>query len=255
MGARSLLVRMVGVATLATIVMPACRGEKQAGAPVEGFRTEAVATTLPAGASVVVSGYDLEAFWTRLKGTRLYTELAAIPDVREAFAPIAESQQEFQAETGLALDEATLMTIFGRKFDLGFYGQLPEDRADIVLVAALDDEEQARTLLKTLETKITEEKEATFADVDLSGTQVRVASDSEGDEVLLYSIGDERLVIATTRNRQGRLPAPEGGGQSLGPAARLRAAAQRGGRGGAGDVRGGAVARRLRSVDGFERRL
>ena len=28
------------------------------------------------------------------------------------------------------------MTIFGRKFDLGFYGQLPEDRADLVLVAA-----------------------------------------------------------------------------------------------------------------------
>jgi len=215
MGARSLLVRMVGVATLATIAMPACRGEEQAGAPVEGFRTEAVATTLPAGASVVVSGYDLEAFWTRLKGTRLYTELTAIPDVREAFAPLAESQAEFQAETGLALDEATLMTIFGRKFDLGFYGQLPEDRADIVLVAALDDEEQARTLLQTLETKITEEKGATFADVDLAGTQVRVASDREGEEVLLYSIGDEQLVIATTRNRMQGALSLDGTAQSM----------------------------------------
>lgn len=206
MGARSLLVRLAAVVLLATIAMPSCRGEEQAGAPVEGFRTEAVATTLPAGATVVVSGYDLEAFWTRLKGTRLYTELAAIPDVREAFAPLAESQREFQAETGLALDEATLMTIFGRKFDLGFYGQLPKDRADIVLVAALDDEEGARTLLQTLETKITEEKGATFADVDLAGSQVRVASDRDGDEVLLYSIADQELVIATTRERmQGAL--------------------------------------------------
>ena len=215
MRARSMLVRMVGVATLATIAMPSCRGEEQAGTPVEGFQTEAVATTLPAGASVVVSGYDLEAFWTRLKGTQLYTELAAIPDVREAFAPLAESQAEFQAETGLALDEATLMTIFGRKFDLGFYGELPEDRADIVLVAALDDEEQARTLLQALEAKVTEEKEATFADVDLGGSQVRVASDREGDEVLLYSIADQELVIATTRDRMQGALSLDGEAQSM----------------------------------------
>ncbi|MGH7565324.1 MAG: DUF3352 domain-containing protein [Gemmatimonadota bacterium] len=205
MGARSLLVRMVGVFLLATVTLPSCRGEEQGGAPVEGFQTQAVATALPAGAIVVVSGYDVEAFWTRLKGTRLYTELAAIPDVREVFAPIAESQREFQAETGLALDEATLMTIFGRKFDLGFYGQLPKDRADLVLVATLDDEARAQTLLNTLETKITAEKGVTFADVDLGGTQVRVAT-REGDEVLLYSVANERLVMATTRARmQGTL--------------------------------------------------
>jgi hypothetical protein len=215
MRARSMLVRLMGVATLATMALPSCRGEEQAGAPVEGFRTEAVATTLPAGASVVVSGYDLEAFWTRLKGTQLYTQLAAIPDVREAFAPLAESQAEFQAETGLALDEATLMTIFGRKFDLGFYGELPEDRADIVLVATLDDEEQARTLLQALEAKVTEEKEATFADVDLGGSQVRVASDREGDEVLLYSIADQELVIATTRDRMQGALSLDGEAQSM----------------------------------------
>lgn len=196
---------MVGVTLLATVTLPSCRSEEQGGAPVAGFQTQAVATTLPAGASVVVSGYDVEAFWTRLKGTRLYTELAAIPDVREVFAPIAESQREFQAETGLALDEATLMTIFGRKFDLGFYGQLPKDRADLVLVATLDDEAQAQTLLNTLETRITAEKGVTFADVDLAGTQVRVAT-REGDEVLLYSVSNERLVMATTRERmQGAL--------------------------------------------------
>ena len=37
----------------------------------QGVETRAVATDLPAGASVVVSGYDLQAFWTRLKSTRL----------------------------------------------------------------------------------------------------------------------------------------------------------------------------------------
>lgn len=211
MGTRSLLVRGVGVLLLAAVAVPSCRGENQSQGPVEGYETRAVATALPAGATVVVSGYDLEAFWTRLKGTRLYTELAAIPDVREAFAPIAESQREFQAETGLALDEATLMTLFGRKFDLGFYGELPGDRADLLLVAALDDEPAARTLLETLETKIAAEKEARFADEDLAGTQVRVAT-REDEEVLFYSVGDGRLVMATTRVRmQGALALGEGG--------------------------------------------
>ncbi|HEY7472493.1 MAG TPA: DUF3352 domain-containing protein [Gemmatimonadota bacterium] len=211
MGASSQLVRWIGVVLLAatgllsTTLMASCRGDESGQAVVEGFQTQAVATTLPAGASVVVSGYDVEAFWTRLKGTRLYTELAAIPDVREAFAPIAESQREFQAETGLALDEATLMPIFGRKFDLGFYGQLPKDRADLVLVASIEDEARTQTLLETLEAKITEEKGATFADEDMAGTHVRVGR-NEGDEVLFYSIADQRLVMATTRTRmQGAL--------------------------------------------------
>ena len=201
MGTRSLLVRSLCIVLLGTALVTACRGEEGGAGPVTGFETRAVATSLPAGASVVVSGYDLEAFWTRLKGTRLYTELAAIPDVREAFEPLAESQREFQAETGLPLDESTLMTIFGRKFDLGFYGQLPRDRADLVLVAELEDEAAARTLLETLETKVTEEKGATFADADLGGREVRIATAREGDEVLLYSIADGRLVMATTRPR------------------------------------------------------
>jgi hypothetical protein len=82
MGTGSLLVRMVGVALFALASVSACRGQNGGEATVAGYETRAVATSLPAGASVVVSGYT-ETFWTRLKGTRLYTELAAIPDVRE----------------------------------------------------------------------------------------------------------------------------------------------------------------------------
>lgn len=216
MGTRSLIVRSLGIGLLATASVIACRGQDGGGEPVTGFETRAVATTLPAGASVVVSGYDLEAFWTRLKGTRLYTELAAIPDVREAFAPIAESQRDFQAETGLPLDESTLMTIFGRKFDLGFYGALPRDRADLVLVAELEDENAARALLETLETKVTQEKGATFADADVAGTEVRVATGREGDEVLMYSIADGRLVMATTRPRmEGTLTLGSDGAETM----------------------------------------
>ncbi|HEY7574639.1 MAG TPA: DUF3352 domain-containing protein, partial [Thermoanaerobaculia bacterium] len=74
------------------------------------------------------------------------------------------------------------------------------DRADLVLVASIEDEARAQTLLETLEAKITEEKGATFADEDMAGTRVRVGS-NEGDEVLFHSIADGRLVMATTRTR------------------------------------------------------
>jgi hypothetical protein len=54
-----------------------------------------------------------------------------------------------------------------------------------------------------------------FADEDLGGTQVRVAT-REGDEVLFYSVADERLVIATTRDRmQGTLTLAGESGQTM----------------------------------------
>lgn len=176
----------------------------------QGIETRAVATGLPAGASVVVSGYDLQAFWTRLQGTQLYKELAAIQGVREAFSPIAGAQGEFEAETGLALDEATVMNLLGNKFDLGFYGPLPEDRADILLLAEVEDEAAARPIVEGLEGRIASERGATFSDVEVAGRTVRMAADAEGEEVLLYTLEDGRLVMSSTR---ARLEQVLGGGE------------------------------------------
>ncbi|HET6342138.1 MAG TPA: DUF3352 domain-containing protein [Gemmatimonadota bacterium] len=176
----------------------------------QGIETRAVATGLPAGASVVVSGYDLQAFWTRLQGTQLYKELAAIQGVREAFSPIAGAQGEFEAETGLALDEATVMNLLGNKFDLGFYGPLPEDRADILLLAEVEDEAAARPIVEGLEGRIASERGATFSDVEVAGHTVRMAADAEGEEVLLYTLEDGRLVMSSTR---ARLEQVLGGGE------------------------------------------
>lgn len=176
----------------------------------QGIETRAVATDLPAGATVVISGYDLYAFWTRLQGTQLYKELAAIQGVREAFAPIAGAQGEFEAETGLALDEATVMNLLGNKFDLGFYGSLPEDRADILLLAQVEDEAAARPILQGLEGRIARERGATFSDVEVADRTVRMAADAGGDEVLLYTLEDGRLVMSSTR---ARLEQALGGGE------------------------------------------
>jgi hypothetical protein len=167
----------------------------------QGIETRAVATDLPAGATVVVSGYDLHAFWTRLQATQLYKELAAIQGVREAFSPIAGARGEFEAETGLALDEATVMNLLGNKFDLGFYGSLPEDRADILLLAEVEDEAAARPILEGLEGRVARERGATFSDLEVAGRTVRMAADAEGDEVLLYTLEDGRLVMSSTRAR------------------------------------------------------
>ncbi|MFN2420288.1 MAG: DUF3352 domain-containing protein [Gemmatimonadota bacterium] len=190
------LLALIGVS------LTVCRGDSVGEAEVPaGLNTRAVATMLPAGASVVVSGYDVEGFWSRVQASRLYKDLKAIQGVREAFAPLAESQREFEAETGLPLNEETLMTLFGQKFDLGFYGPLPEDHADLLFLAEVEDEGRGRTILETLEKRVTAEKGATFRGIDVAGTPVRVAKSREGDDVLFYAFRDKRLTMATTEAR------------------------------------------------------
>ncbi len=180
----------------------ACRREGPGEVEVPpGVRTRAVATGLPAGASVVVSGYDVEGFWTRLQGSRLYKELHAIRDVRQAFAPLAESQRQLEAETGLLLDEATIMTLLGRKFDLGFYGRLSGNRADLLFVAEVKDQDRAEEILESLERKISAEKNATFSDLEVGGVSARVARNREGEQVLFYALDGGRLTMATTQGR------------------------------------------------------
>ena len=198
--ARSL--RGVALLVLAGVSLAACRRDTAEEADVPaGLRTRAVATRLPAGASVIVSGYDVEGFWSRLQTSRLYKDLSTIQGVREVFAPLARSQREFEAETGLPLNEETLMTLFGQKFDLGFYGPLPEDRADLLFVAEVKEEDRAGTILETLEKKVSAEKGATFRGMDVSGTSVRVARNREGEDVLFYALSEGRLTMATTEGR------------------------------------------------------
>lgn len=194
--------RTLFVLVLACSVLASCRrgGRGEAELP-PGLKTRAVATSLPTGASVVVSGYDVESFWSRLQASRLYKDLNAIQDVRQAFAPLAQSQREFEAETGLPLNEETLMTLFGKKFDLGFYGRLPEDRADLLFVADVKDRGRAHTILEMLEKRIAAEKGVTFRGTDVAGTSTRVARNRQGEDVLFYALDGERLTMATTEPR------------------------------------------------------
>lgn len=187
---------------LACVALVGCRreGPGEAEFPA-GLKTRAVATRLPAGASVVVSGHDVESFWSRLQASRLYKDLVAIQGVRQAFAPLAESQRRFEAETGLPLNEETLMTLFGRRFDLGFYGRLSEDRADLLFVSDVKDRGRARTILETLEARIVAEQGASFRGTEIAGTSARVAKNRQGDDVLFYALEGERLMIATTGSR------------------------------------------------------
>ena len=164
----------------------------------EGVETKAVAMALPAGAQVVVSGHDLESFWSRLKSTRLYADLTTIEGAADG---LAEMQSKFLAETGLPLDETTVLSVFGRKFDLGFYGPLPEDRADLALIAEVQDEGRVREILAAVEEQVTEKEGATFRDIEYEGTTVRVASSPEQEDVFFHSLVDERLVMSTTESR------------------------------------------------------
>ncbi|MGH7558138.1 MAG: DUF3352 domain-containing protein [Gemmatimonadota bacterium] len=181
----------------------------------QGVETRAVATDLPAGASVVVSGHDLQAFWTRLKGTQLYQQLAAIQGVRETFAPLAAAERELETGTGLALDEETVMNLLGNKFDLGFYGPLPEDRADLLLLAEVEEEEAARLVLEGVETRLAEEKGASFSETEIGGKTVRVATSAEGEEVVFYVLEEGRLTMSTTRPRLEQALGGEGADETM----------------------------------------
>lgn len=179
-----------------------CGNDEGETAPAPaGVETRAVATSLPAGATVVVSGYDLEGFWTRLQGTRLYQQLKEIQDVQQTMAPLQESRREIQEEICVRFDEETILSLLGGKFDLGFYGPLPGDRADLLLVAEVEDEGQARTVVEECEAQLVDEKGATFRDEEVGGAQVRVATNREGEEVLFYALEDGRLSVATTLDR------------------------------------------------------
>jgi len=204
------------IATLGSLAaLGSCRREGAGDVELPaGVRTRAVATGLPSGASVVVSGYDVEGFWTRLQGSRLYMDLKAIPGVREAFAPLAQSQRQFEAETGLVLDEATIMTLLGRKFDVGFYGRLAGDRADILFVADVKDEDRAEEILRSLEQKVVAEQGAAFRDLDVSGVSVRVARGRTGEDVLFYALNDGRLTMSTTQGRLRNALDLGGGGEA-----------------------------------------
>ena len=196
----------------------ACGRDEAVEAPegTEGIQTRAIATGLPAGATVVVSGYDLQGFWSRLEASRLYQQLQAIEGVQSALAPIGESQREFEAETGLPLNEETLMTLFGEKFDLGYYGPLPEDGADLLLVAQVADPTRAEAMLETLEARVAQEEGAAFQDAQIGGETVRVGTTREGEEVLFYLLDEERLTIGTTRGRlESALGLGNGDGESM----------------------------------------
>lgn len=159
------------------------------------------AQALPAGAVFVASGHDLRGFWTRLQATQLYTQLAAIEGVRESFAPIAEMQAEFLSETGLELNEETIMAVFGGRFDLGYYGRVGEDRSDVLMVAEIADEATVVTILDAVEAQIAEEKNIVFSDTEYEGIAVRVGIDGDGEKSVYRALDDGVLTISSTLGR------------------------------------------------------
>ncbi len=219
---RNPTLRRIGLVSLVVGLLPsaglavACERDSTVTEDLpQGVETRAVAMDLPAGASVVMSGHDLRAFWTRLQGTQFYKQLAAIEGVRETFEPLAAAQREFETGTGLALDEETVMNLLGNKFDLGFYGPLPEDRADLLLLAEVEDEEAARLVLEAAEARLAAGKGARFSDTEIGGKTVRMAANAEGEDVVFYVLEEGRLTMSTTGPRLEQALGGEAAGETM----------------------------------------
>lgn len=210
------------------LALPACRKREEGPEPAKTapaaqaeVETEAVAEDLPAGAAAVVSAYDLESFWTRVKGTQLYAQLRAIPQVDSLLSParnprLAGALQRFQTATGVPLNEQTLFRTFGKKIQVGVYPSAADTTVQrVVLVADMGDKDALTSILANLRaqaggqgSKFTTEK---YKDVD-----VTVVHGPEGRVRGLYGFHEEKLVAATDQaGIQSAVDAVDGAGQTM----------------------------------------
>ena len=194
------------------VVLAACRKKEEGPEPAAGgagasgeIETQAVAGDLPAGAAVVVSVYDLESYWTRLKGTQLYTQVRAIPQVDSLLDPAAnpklgQALQQFQAKVGMPLNEQTVFGLLGKKVQVGLYPTVATASADtaqrVVLVADMGDKDALGSILNTLRTEA-EGKGAKFSSEEYRGVELTVASDADGKVSGIYGFHKEKLVAST----------------------------------------------------------
>ncbi len=209
------------------VVLGACRKKEEGPAAVgmaEGdapITTKAVAGDLPGGAVVAVSAYDLEAFWTRLESTQLYTQLMAIPEVEAKLDPaqnpqLAEALQQFQTVTGVPFNKQTLFHTLGKRIQVGVYAVGADTAsARVVLVADLADKDALSSILDNVR-KAAEGEGRTFRDESYKGVGVTVVSDSGGAVRALYGFHKEKLVAATDQaGLQGAVDALDGQGVTL----------------------------------------
>lgn len=214
---------------LLVVASGACRKKEEGPAAADSVagaaaavETKAVAGDLPAGASLVVSAYDLEGFWTRLKATQLYTQLMAIPEVKAKLDPalnpdLAQALRQFQTVTGVPFNEETLFRTLGKKIQLGIYAQSPGDTtaARVVVVADMGNKDALASILANVR-KAAEGKGSSFRNETYKGVDVTVVSDSVGVLRALYGFHKEQLVAASDQaGLQSAVDALDGGGPTM----------------------------------------
>jgi hypothetical protein len=198
---------------------PVAAGTEGAAAAIE---TKAVGGDLPAGALVVISAHDLESFWTRLKATQFYTQLTAIPEVKAKLdttqnRELAQAFQQFQAVTGVPLNEQTLFHTLGKKVQLGVYAQGTADTTAprVVVVADVGDKDALDSMLSNVR-KAAEGDGRAFRNESYKGVDVTVVSDTGGAVRALYGFHKEKLVAASDQaGLQSAVDALDGGGSTM----------------------------------------
>jgi hypothetical protein len=191
---------------LVFVVLAGCRrreeGPEAPGAAAGEIRTEAVAGDLPAGATVVVSAFQLDSLWTRFKATQLYQQTRAIPELQRALSPEANPQlnralQQFQQRFGMPLNEETIFRTLGEKVQLGLYPVDGDTSAQrVVLVADMEDRDALGSILNGLRTDA-EAKGVQYRTEQLRGVDVTVVADSAGAVRALYGFHKEKFVAAS----------------------------------------------------------
>ncbi|MBA2564388.1 MAG: DUF3352 domain-containing protein [Gemmatimonadetes bacterium] len=219
----SFLARATWLGLALFLAVPGCRKKEEGpeaarpGAARAGsVETEAVAGDLPAGATVVVSVHDLESFWTRIKATQFYTQLAAIPEVRQRMRPaLAQTSQRFQALAGVPLNEQTLFQTLGDKVQIGVYaggGGASDTTQRVVVVADMGDKDAMGSILANLRRAAQDSLQTKFTSETYKGVEVTVVSSPENQVRGLYGFHREKLVLSSDQaGFQSAVDALDGG--------------------------------------------
>lgn len=213
-----------GVCLLVLVVLVGCRrGEEGPEAPgaARGIETEAVAGDLPAGATVVVSAFQLDSLWTRFKATQFYTQTRAIPELQRFLDPeqnvqLKQSLDQFQQRFGMPLNEETVFRTLGDKIQLGVYPVQGDTSAQrVVLVADMGDRDALGSILNGIKTDA-EAKGVQYRTEQVRGVDVTVVADSAGTVRALYGFHDEKFVAASDQaGLESAVGALDGDGETM----------------------------------------
>ncbi|MBN1297031.1 hypothetical protein JXA80_09635 [bacterium] len=185
---------LIMVPTIVAILILTGCGSKQDDVPI------------PAESVIYLRLENMNANWDQLKQREtiakcMQWQLWKEPFMQDLLKPVNEMKQDFRDNTGLPLNETTIMSMLGRRVDIAV---VPTDRLPaVILVTNLGHKstpmKQMSKALESLDGDRTTRSEYLNHDIIAVRTQPQDADDSDVPEHILYTFHRDDLIVSTDR--------------------------------------------------------